>query len=58
MSSKRMDQIIRLIEEEAAEVKNPDPVSRLYAVKMKISQRIFEQMLAIREQERCQKKNP
>lgn len=51
-SQDNLEEIIRLIEKEAEAVKNPDPVSRLYNVSMRVDLRIAAMMDAIRENER------
>ena len=48
----RIDKIIELIKEEASTVSNPDPCARLYNVSMQIHNKIIDEMIKIREQER------
>jgi len=50
-----IDKIVELILKEARTVKNPDPVSQIYAVIMEAHRKLFDIMINLRNEERRQK---
>ena len=53
----RLEKIMDLINEEASTVSNSDPCARLYNISMQIQNKIIDEMIKIREQERNANKN-